>query len=334
MVFHHLIGLEDIAAYLAAPGDIVFASIGLVDLGLAFVFFDLVEFGLQHTDRLGPVFGLGALHLTGDDHTGGDVGDSNGGFDLVDVLAALAAGAVGVDFEIVVADFNFDVFFGVGCDVDGGEGGMAFFGGVERGNADEAVNAAFGLKETIGVFAHDFEGSGADTDFITFHVIDDLHLAAVAFSPALVHAEEHVGPIAGFGAACSGVHGEVGVAAVERTRKHQVEFVFGDGALDIVVFFGDFLKGGSDTFFLSHFDQNLEVFGAGVEIGQGFDTAFDTVDLFDDFACVVLVIPKARSRYALFEFFELSGLGRDVKDTSGVRPSGPLEQRCRRLGDR
>ena len=322
VVFDHLVGLEDVASYLATPSDVVFAAVGFVDFGAAFVLLDLVEFGFQHADGFGPVFGLGAFDLTGDDDAGGEVGDADGGFDFVDVLSAFAAGAVGVDFEIVIADFDFDVFLSVGCDVDGGEGGVALFGGVEGGDADEAMDAAFGLEEAVGVFAHDFEGSGADADFVALHVVDDLDFAAVAFGPALVHAEEHVGPVAGFGAAGTGVDGEVGVAAVERAGEEEVEFVFGDGVLDVVVFLGDFLEGGGDAFFFGHFDEDLEVFGAGVEGGQGFDAAFDAVDLVDDFAGVVLAIPEAGGGDAFFEFFELSGLGRDVKDTSGVRSSG------------
>jgi hypothetical protein len=35
-----------------------------------------------------------------------------------------------------------------------------------------------------------------------------------------------------------------------------------------------------------------------------------------------LAIPEAGGGDALFEFFQLTGLGWDVKDTSGVRPDG------------
>jgi hypothetical protein len=36
-----------------------------------------------------------------------------------------------------------------------------------------------------------------------------------------------------------------------------------------------------------------------------------------------LAVPETGGGDALFEFFKLAGLSRDVKDTSGVRPVGP-----------
>ena len=63
---------------------------------------------------------------------------------LLDVLAAVAAGAVGIDAEVVGVDLDVDVALGrFGHDLDEGEAGVAGVGGIEGGDADEAVNASF-----------------------------------------------------------------------------------------------------------------------------------------------------------------------------------------------
>ena len=51
--------------------------------------------------------------------------------------------------------------------------------------------------------------------------VGDLDLVAVRLGPHHVHAEEHLGPVAGLGAAGAGVDGDEGVAVVVRAREHR-----------------------------------------------------------------------------------------------------------------
>ena len=59
-----------------------------------------------------------------------DVRDADGRVRRVDVLAALAAGAVGVDTEVIGLDVDDDGVVDLGLDKDAGEAGVAAFGGV------------------------------------------------------------------------------------------------------------------------------------------------------------------------------------------------------------
>ncbi len=71
---------------------------------------------------------------------------------------ALAAGAVGVDAEVFGLDVDDDGVVDFWRDEDGGEAGMAALGGVEGGDADEAMDAGFAAEETEGEIARDGEG--------------------------------------------------------------------------------------------------------------------------------------------------------------------------------
>ncbi len=88
---------------------------------------DLVELGLEHLHREFAIAALAALGLAGHDDAGGHVGDADGGFDLVDVLAALAACAEGVELEVGFVDLDRRVF-DFGDDIHTRERGMAALG--------------------------------------------------------------------------------------------------------------------------------------------------------------------------------------------------------------
>src|SRR5690606_6885954 len=93
-------------------GADAFAAIARAHHGLAgraaaaFVLAQLlfVEPGAEHFQGLGLVLVLAALVLALHDKTGGYMGDANGGFGLVDMLAAGAAGAELVDAQVGVVD--------------------------------------------------------------------------------------------------------------------------------------------------------------------------------------------------------------------------------------
>jgi len=95
---------------------------------------------------------LRTLGLRCDDEAGGNVRDAHGGFDLVHVLAALAAGTERVHLEFIRRDDDFlVVLFDFRDHVHAGETRMPAFVGIERRDAHEPVHAAFGLGKAVGV---------------------------------------------------------------------------------------------------------------------------------------------------------------------------------------
>ena len=195
-IFHELIGLKDVVSDLGTEGDIGFLAVLAFEFCVFAIELHLLEFCREHSHGEGTVLCLGSFALAGGDQTGGLVPDADGGFDLIHVLSAFTAGAVGVDFDIGFCDFDGSGFWQLGDDVDGGEGGVSAFVGVEGGDADEAVDAAFGCEVTEGKLAGDANGGGFDAGFFTLLDIDDGGLESAPLAPALVHSEEHIGPVA------------------------------------------------------------------------------------------------------------------------------------------
>ncbi len=174
----------------------------------------LVEPGAQHIHGLGAVAVLRAVGLAGDDDAGGQVGDADGGVGAVDVLAAGTRGTVGVDLQVALVDVDLDPVVDHGEHPDAGEAGVPPRLAVEGRDAHQAVHAGFGLEPAIGVEADDLDRGRLDPGLLAAGLLDPLHLVAVLLGPAQVHAEQHLGPVLGLGAARPGIDLEEGIVGV------------------------------------------------------------------------------------------------------------------------
>ena len=95
---------------------------------------------------------------------------------------------------------------------------------VERRNADQAVHAFFRFQIPVSVFAFNRKGCALNARFVAGLHIHDVDAIAVAFGPAHVHADEHLRPVLGFGAAGAGMEGDDGVARIVFIGKKQEDF--------------------------------------------------------------------------------------------------------------
>jgi hypothetical protein len=117
--------MEDIAADLGAPFDLFLGGIGDVLGLLASAQFFFVEAAFEHLQGLFAVLSLGAGLLAFDDDAAGDMFEANGCFHFIDVLAALAAAAVELPFQVRGTYLDLDAVVDQRVDEDGGEGSMA-----------------------------------------------------------------------------------------------------------------------------------------------------------------------------------------------------------------
>jgi hypothetical protein len=63
------------------------------------------------------------------------------------------------------------------------------------------MDAALRAQPAVGPPAFDFDGHALEPGLLTFLLVDDLGLEAMAgrVGPAQVHAQEHLGPVGGLG---------------------------------------------------------------------------------------------------------------------------------------
>ena len=159
-------------------------------------------------------------------------------------------------------------------------------------------------------------------------------LLRVALGPALIRAQEHVGPVAGLGAAGAGVNGHVSGVAVEIAAEEAGDFEIIEGFFEVVEFFDHFLlglvSGLAGRFLGSHFVQDGQVVDAGLQSAERFDQPAQAGDFFDVGLGFVFVVPEAGLGHTAFDGGQFGGEFGVVKETSAAA-SGGTRARRRRL---
>src|SRR6185503_8621548 len=93
-------------------------------------------------------------------------------------------------------------------DLHAGEARLAPVRRVERAEAYEAVHAALGGVEPVGVLAADAEGRRLDARLLPRAGLQQLDVEAALLGPAHLHAQDHLGPVLRVGAAGARVDGD------------------------------------------------------------------------------------------------------------------------------
>jgi hypothetical protein len=88
----------------------------------------------------------------------------------------------------------------------------------------------------------------------------------VAFGPAQVHPQEHLGPVGGFGPAGAGADGEQGISSVVLAAEEQVPSGYGIFAVELVRLLGDVLEETLIVVVLGQLEQLEGGLGARLEM--------------------------------------------------------------------
>ncbi len=270
----------------------------------------------EHLPGGGAVFVLAPFVLALDDDAGGAVGETDGAVGFVDVLSSGSAGAVGVDADVGLVDFDFDGVGNFGRDVDGGEAGLAFSFGVERADSDEAVDAGFAAQVAVGHGASDDDGGVVDAGLFVVLAVDEGSGVIVFLCPLQIHAQEHFGPVVGIGAAVAGADGEDRSGGVVGAVEQGFEFELLDFGFEPLDFGGDF--GGEGIVFGGHFDHRGQVVAGGVGFVERFDEAEERLALGDFELCGFLAVPEIGGSHQVVDRLDLSCFGVAVKGSLGA----------------
>lgn len=319
---------------LVAPADVPLFTVLAVSFRLLLVFLNLVQLGAQHVHGLLLVAKLAAFVLAGYDHSGGNVRDAHGGFHLVHILAALAAGTVGVHLQILVQNLNTDGIGNLRRSVQGGKGSMPLTGGIKGRNAHQAVDAAFILQITVSILSIHLQGHGTDAGVIPVRAFQISHGKAAALTPADVHAHQHGRPVTGFRAACPGVNGHITGSLVLRAVQQGQQLKIRQGLLP----FGKLLHGLPAQVvvirLLGQFNGSVNILQTGFQCGKRLHPVFQGIHFRHQRPRGILVIPEIRSAHAFVQLGHSLLNAVQVKDSSRARKDGCAKQPCRAPRDR
>ena len=176
--------------------------------------------------------------------------------------------------------------------LDPGERRLAAVGGVERRQAHEPVHALLGAVEPVGVLALDPERRRLDAGLLPRADLEQLDLEAALLGPLHLHAQDHLRPVLGVGAAGAGVDGDERVAVVVAPGEQALLLEHLQAALDGRELA---LELGLDLLVLArHLGEALDVLDVGQQRLELLLAAGGARVLGADLRGGVLVVPEAR----------------------------------------
>ena len=195
MVLDQPVGLHHVRANLTPKRNVQFSFVQLVCFFLAFLDFQIVELGAQHFHRHFAVFALAALRLARNDHARRKMGDANGSFHFIDILAALTACAISINFQFVWLDVDLDAVIHFWNHKHGRKRSVPPCGLIKGRDANQTMNTSFSRKHAVSVLAGKLNGGIFDSGFFAFGFVQYHRFQAFALRPAQIHAEQNGRPI-------------------------------------------------------------------------------------------------------------------------------------------
>ena len=247
------------------------------------------------------------------------VGDAHRAVGPVDVLAAGTGRPVGIDPQVLVQDLDLDRIVDHRIDPDAGETGVTPGLGIEGRDPHQTMHAGLCLQPAVGVVARNLDRGRLDAGLLAAAFLQPLDLVAVRIGPAGVHAQQHLGPVLGLGAAGPGIDLQEGVVGVGLARQQALELQL-LGALLQRRQRGELLVGLGQAvlvaFGFAQFDQGQGVLKAAFKFAEILQALVQRRALAHQRLGGVRVFPEARALGQLVQFVEPTLRCLDVKDAS------------------
>src|SRR5436190_1769683 len=312
--FCRKLGMQHVAANLAAERDLLLRAPDRIELGLIFLQFQIVQPRFQHLHRRIAVAVLRPLVLAGDDDAGRHVRDADRGVGDVDVLAAGAARSIRVDADVLVVDLDVDVLGQFRPRIDRRERRVAARCLIERRDADETMDADFRREQTERVLAGDRQRRALDARLVARLLVDDLLLEAAPIHPAHVQSQQHLGPVLRFGAAGAGMDRENRVPPIVLAAEHLLDFGGLHFAVERVERLPQLAIDGLAGF--EPFDEDGEIVALLGQRSRQVAVLLEPATALQDLLCLGLIFPEIGSGGARFEARQLFVGAGGLKDSS------------------
>ena len=240
---------------------------------------------------------------------------------LVDVLAAGARCAVGVDAQIGGIHFHLDVLVHFGIDENARERRMAARIRIERRLAHQAMHAVLGAQVPVGVVASDLERGALDARHFSRRLLEHFHAVALAVAVPGVHALEHRRPVLSLGAARARLDVHEAVVRVELVGEHAAELEIADFLFQLGDVLGDSAEGRVVVLGSRHLEEPARIAQRRSDRGEPSDGPVQRLLFPAEVLRAFRVVPDLGVGQERFDFRQAFLLALEVKDTSAAPPT-------------
>ncbi len=179
------------------------------------------------------------------------------------------------------------------------------------------MHTHFGFEIAISVFAAGRKRGALNPGLLSGLQVDQFELVPLALHPARVHAEEHVGPVLGLGAAGARIDGDNRIAIIVFAVQHDVDRKAVHAPAQLLGLAADIGEHGLIVLLDRHLQEPLMLLELLVELFEALQSVADGGALFQEAFGLVGGVPKTFAADEGFEFRQASLLARYVKDSPG-----------------
>ena len=200
---------------------------------------------------------------------------------------------------------------------------MAAVARVEGGFSHQPMHAGFRAQPAVGVIARVFDGGAFHPRHFPGGGLDQFRLELALLAPAQIHAQQHLRPILGLGAAGTGLDLQEGVVRVHLAGKHAAKlqgFYFGGAVVQL-------RHQGLDSLGVAFLlGEGQQLFQVPQTAGQGLKGVHGLLQrgpLLAQGLGPLLLAPYAGIFEGFANFLQAFNLRLEVKDTSSGRGAAP-----------
>ena len=236
------------------------------------------------------------------------------------MLAAGSGRPIGIDSQILVLNFYFNVVRNLWIDEHRCEARFTARSGVERTEPNEPVHPGFGHKQPVGVLAAGGERGRFDSRFLAGLFVDNLGLESAPLTPTEIHAEQHSGPILGIGAARSRIYGHDRIASIIGSGQQCFSLCFFNVFFEFIESALQFAE--RALVITREFEEHAGIIDLPAKLLGFLYGGLETAARFQDCLRAFLIVPEVWFCKLFFEFGEFLPLGFGVKETSAIHRRG------------
>ena len=233
--------------------------------------------------------------------SGRNVCDANCGVGGVDVLTAGAGCAISVNAQILFVDFHFDVFVNLRINKQRSKRSVTPGSLIKGRDAHQPVHSGFSRQQAVGIFAFHSKCYSFESGFFSRLVIDDFGLEAALFGPLQIHAQQHLGPVLRFSAACAGMNRADRIELIVVAAEQHLGFRNADLMLQTLDQRAKFFQG----FFIlfGKFKEHAGVGNLRFKLLLPLNLLLQNGSFLQKFLGRFLIVPKIRRRSLVLDSF-------------------------------
>ena len=196
---------------------------------------------------------------------------------------------------------------------------MAAVARVERGFPHQAMHAGFGPQPAVGIGTVDLDRGALDAGDFAGALVDHGGRESAAIRPAQVHAQQHLRPVLGLGAARAGLDVQERATRIHLAGKHAHQLELPDALLELASVAIDFRVAGLVALGLDELQQLGRLRQAASDLVEFTDRGREPGTLTAEFLRSLRLVPDRRVAELAIEFFQPLALAVVLKGTPSAR---------------